>query len=114
MKIDQSFVASLGSDNRVTELVRTIVQMGNNLGLRVIAEGIETAVQQEILAELGCPWGQGYLFSPPLPASELSRLLASERFGGNGRPRGAAPQAVRSPVTALRALQSTQCTQPAF
>ena len=94
--------------------MRTIVHLGKNLGVDVIAEGIETAGQQQILTELGCPGGQGYWFSPPLPASELSRLLASERFGGNGRPRGAAPQAVRSPVTALRALQSTQCTQPAF
>jgi diguanylate cyclase (GGDEF)-like protein/PAS domain S-box-containing protein len=84
LKIDQSFIASLGSNDRVTELVRTIVQMGNNLGLRVIAEGIETVAQQEILAKLGCPWGQGYLFSRPLPANELSSLLASERFGGNG------------------------------
>jgi diguanylate cyclase (GGDEF)-like protein/PAS domain S-box-containing protein len=84
LKIDQSFVANLGGNKRATELVRTIIQMAKNLGVGVIAEGIETAAQQEILTRLGSCWGQGYLFSRPLPAEELSPLLASKRYGGHG------------------------------
>jgi diguanylate cyclase (GGDEF)-like protein len=76
LKIDKSFVARLGEDERTTELVRTIVQLGSKIGVGVIAEGIETAAQLEVLAHLGPCWGQGYLFSRPLPAGELERLLA--------------------------------------
>ena len=76
LKIDKSFVAGLGEDERTTELVRTIVQLGNRIGVGVIAEGIETAAQMEVLAHLGPCWGQGFLFSRPLPAGELEQLLA--------------------------------------
>ena len=71
LKIDKSFVAGLGQDDRTTELVRTIVQLGKNLGVIVIAEGVETTSQQACLRDLGCAWGQGYLFWRP------SRRLAS-------------------------------------
>jgi diguanylate cyclase (GGDEF)-like protein/PAS domain S-box-containing protein len=74
LKIDRSFVANL-QDNKSTELVRTIVQLGRNLGVDVIAEGIETPAQQHALAELGCPFGQGYWFSVPVPAGRLGELL---------------------------------------
>ena len=76
LKIDKSFVAGLDEDERTAELVRTIVQMGKNLSVGVIAEGVETASQHEMLTDLGCPWGQGFLFSPALPAAELQPLLA--------------------------------------
>lgn len=74
LKIDRSFVANL-QDDKSTELVRTIVQLGRNLGVDVIAEGIETPAQQHVLAELGCPLGQGYWFSVPVPAVRLGELL---------------------------------------
>jgi diguanylate cyclase (GGDEF)-like protein len=80
LKIDKSFVAGLGQDERTTELVRTIVQLGMNLGVIVIAEGIETTNQQACLSELGCAWGQGYLFSPAVSATGLEHLIATGRF----------------------------------
>jgi diguanylate cyclase (GGDEF)-like protein/PAS domain S-box-containing protein len=76
LKIDRSFVANL-EEGRSAELVRTIVQLGNNLGVEVIAEGIETPAQQQALIALGCPQGQGYWFSVPTSALDLGRLLAS-------------------------------------
>ena len=69
LKIDKSFVAGLGLDDRTTELVRTIVQLGKNLGVIVIAEGVETTNQQACFRDLGCAWGQGYLFSAAVPAT---------------------------------------------
>jgi diguanylate cyclase (GGDEF)-like protein/PAS domain S-box-containing protein len=80
LKIDKSFVAGLGHDERTTELVRTIVQLGMNLGVIVIAEGVETTNQQACLRDLGCGWGQGYLFSPAVPATGLEHLIATGRF----------------------------------
>jgi EAL domain-containing protein (putative c-di-GMP-specific phosphodiesterase class I) len=71
LKIDKSFVAQLGTDRRSTELVRTIVLMGVNLGMELIAEGIETQQRWSLLRRTQCTYGQGYLFSRPLPAGEL-------------------------------------------
>jgi diguanylate cyclase (GGDEF)-like protein len=71
LKIDKSFVAQLGTDRRSTELVRTIVLMGVNLGMELVAEGIETQDQWSLLRRTQCTYGQGYLFSRPLPADEL-------------------------------------------
>ena len=76
LKIDRSFVGRLGTSARSRELVRTIVTMGRNLDLDVIAEGIETAVEEEILQELGCTHGQGYRYSRPVPGPSLRAVLA--------------------------------------
>ena len=76
LKIDRSFVGRLGTSSRSRELVRTIVTMGRNLDLDVIAEGIETAVEEEILQELGCTHGQGYRYSRPVPGPSLRAVLA--------------------------------------
>jgi EAL domain-containing protein (putative c-di-GMP-specific phosphodiesterase class I) len=59
----------LDTDPRTAELVRTIVLMGANLGLKLIAEGIETTDQRDHLHRLGCTYGQGYLFAKPLPSA---------------------------------------------
>jgi diguanylate cyclase (GGDEF)-like protein len=75
LKIDRSFVTPLGTDPRSGELARTIVLMGANLGLAVIAEGIETAEQRDYLRDAGCPYGQGYWFSKPVPADEVPALV---------------------------------------
>jgi diguanylate cyclase (GGDEF)-like protein/PAS domain S-box-containing protein len=74
LKIDRSFVANL-EDEKSTELVRAIVNLGSSLNVDVIAEGIETPAQQRMLVDLGCPLGQGYWFSVPLPAEKLGQLL---------------------------------------
>ena len=68
LKIDRSFVADLGRAPGGLEIVRAILTLGSSLGLEVIAEGIETAEQLDQLVALGCRYGQGFLFSPPLDA----------------------------------------------
>jgi Amt family ammonium transporter len=77
LKIDQSFVSG-GSDRPGNwEIVRVIIGLANNMGLGVIAEGIETSEQLETIRELGCPLGQGFLFSKPVQPSEVRRFLDS-------------------------------------
>jgi EAL domain-containing protein (putative c-di-GMP-specific phosphodiesterase class I) len=73
LKIDRSFVSCMAQDG--TEIVRAIVGLAHNLGLDVIAEGVETADQLEQLKALGCEFGQGYLFSPPVEHAEAEALL---------------------------------------
>ncbi len=75
LKIDRSFVSRIESDSRSRELVATIVAMARSLEIGVIAEGIETRTQQRLLLELGCPLGQGYLFSRPVPADRVRDVL---------------------------------------
>jgi diguanylate cyclase (GGDEF)-like protein len=77
LKIDRSFVSRLTDNPRSRELVRTIVKMGLNLGLDVIAEGIETTRELELVRELGCTHGQGYLFSRPAPAATVAPFIGS-------------------------------------
>ena len=75
LKIDQSFVKNLtaGSDDMI--LCEAIIVMAHKLGLKVIAEGVETAEQRDLLSAAGCDYGQGYLFSKPLPADEFEQWL---------------------------------------
>jgi diguanylate cyclase (GGDEF)-like protein len=68
LKIDKSFVGDMQTNDKARELVRTIIVMGHNLGMQVIAEGIETTDQLRQLRELGCEFGQGHLFSRSVPA----------------------------------------------
>jgi len=76
VKIDRSFVSSLGEDRRNTELVASIVAMAKVLGLSVIAEGVEIEAQAELLAEIGCDELQGYLFGEPMASEHARRHLA--------------------------------------
>jgi diguanylate cyclase (GGDEF)-like protein len=69
LKIDRSFITDLATDAKTRELVRTIVHMGNNLDIAVIAEGVETGEQNELLRELGCRYGQGHWFARAMPAA---------------------------------------------
>ncbi len=66
LKIDRSFVNALGKGGRERDIVGAIVSLGKSLDMDVVAEGVETAEQREILRNLGCGYGQGYLFSRPL------------------------------------------------
>lgn len=79
LKIDKSFVKRLGEDAKNTAIVRAVVDLAAALGLRMIAEGVESAGQASRLQELGCEWVQGYYFVRPLPAPEIERLLAKPR-----------------------------------
>jgi diguanylate cyclase (GGDEF)-like protein len=75
VKIDRSFATALGESGRDTELVASIVAMAKVLGLSVIAEGVETEEQAELLAEMGCDELQGFLFGGGVPTAEARRLL---------------------------------------
>ncbi|WP_292780516.1 EAL domain-containing protein, partial [Methylophilus sp. UBA6697] len=66
VKIDRSFVRELGTSGEDEALCRAIIVMAHSLGMQVIAEGIENQRQLRILQEMGCDFGQGYYFSPPL------------------------------------------------
>ncbi len=96
LKIDRSFVQVLGPDGENNALVSAIISMADRLGLDCMAEGVETTLQSRILYQRGCTTAQGYFFSPPLPPSEIERLLAEGpaeeavpgRKGGEGTTRG--------------------------
>jgi diguanylate cyclase (GGDEF)-like protein/PAS domain S-box-containing protein len=75
IKIDQAFVANLSPVSEDMALCEAIIVMAHKLGIKVIAEGIETEQQRGLLAEAGCDFGQGYLFSKPLTAEEFERLF---------------------------------------
>jgi diguanylate cyclase (GGDEF)-like protein len=78
IKVDRSFVAGLdGSADR--SIVDAVIALAHGLGIGVVAEGIETASQLDRLRELGCDLGQGYLFSRPVPAPRMARLLRERR-----------------------------------
>jgi EAL domain-containing protein (putative c-di-GMP-specific phosphodiesterase class I) len=75
LKIDRSLVREILTDRAATAIVETIITLGRKMNLRVIAEGIETARQAERLRELGCGYGQGYYFSPPLESKPALQFL---------------------------------------
>ncbi|MCH7345907.1 EAL domain-containing protein [Pelomonas sp. CA6] len=76
IKIDRSFVHELAPHSRALALCRTIVSLAHELGMEVIAEGVETPEQLELLRAMGCDMGQGFLFARPLEAADLPRWLA--------------------------------------
>lgn len=71
LKIDKSFVMNMEHDANDAKIVRSTVDLGHNLGLRVVAEGIESEQAWDLLSQMGCDSGQGYLMSRPIPASEF-------------------------------------------
>lgn len=75
LKIDQSFTRNIGVKPSDAVIVQTIIGMGNNLGMEIIAEGVETESQRAFLQQHGCPVFQGYLFSKPVPLEEFEPML---------------------------------------
>jgi EAL domain-containing protein (putative c-di-GMP-specific phosphodiesterase class I) len=75
IKISRTLVTGIGHDAGAFEIVRAVVGLAHNLGLEVIAEGVETREQLDYLKVLGCEFAQGSQISPPLPAAEARALL---------------------------------------
>ena len=79
LKIDRVFVSRMDSDAETHEIVRVIVMLAHHLGLEVVAEGVETQAQLDMLRDLGCERAQGYLFSRPVGHETILKLLATNR-----------------------------------
>lgn len=75
LKIDRSFVGRLTDGDQPLQIVRTIVELARVLGMDVVAEGIETREQYRLLRQMGCRYGQGFLFAKPMPPEAVSNLL---------------------------------------
>jgi EAL domain-containing protein (putative c-di-GMP-specific phosphodiesterase class I) len=80
LKIDRSFVSHIGPHGEHSEIVRTIVGLGHNLGLEVVAEGVETPEQVAHLRALHCQYGQGFFFSPAVDGNAIRALIAGPRY----------------------------------
>lgn len=79
LKIDQSFTRNIDTDESDQTLCEAIIVMAHKLGMKVIAEGVETEAQRQVLLTAGCDYGQGYLFSKPVSATEFaSKYLVKE------------------------------------
>jgi PAS domain S-box-containing protein len=81
LKIDQSFISGIGIDTESGEIVRTIVTLAHNLGLDVVAEGVETIEQANALKNFGCEFAQGYYFHRPMGEKMVEELLEGQRVG---------------------------------
>jgi len=95
VKIDRSFITNIGPRGENAAIVRTIVNLAHNLGMKVIAEGVETEDQRQLLLDMGCEFGQGYLFSVPLDPAAAEALIA--RVHGRRRGRVQLPEGATSP-----------------
>jgi diguanylate cyclase (GGDEF)-like protein/PAS domain S-box-containing protein len=91
LKIDRSFVGALDKSESGLAIVRAIIGLAASLKMRVVAEGIETPQQHRILEELGCAFGQGYLFSRPVPITELGALTGGRPLISAALPCGGVP-----------------------
>ncbi len=78
LKIDKSFVMTMTVNDQDAVIVRTLVDLGRSLGLKTVAEGVESPDAQTMLREYGCDEGQGYLFSRPIPAEQFTLWLARQ------------------------------------
>lgn len=85
LKIDQSFVFGMVKNENDAIIVRSTIDLAHNLGLKVVAEGIEDYETLQLLEILGCDTGQGYLFSKPIPPDDLSQWLSESPWGFSGK-----------------------------
>jgi len=81
LKIDRTFVSGMEADKRNSAIVRSTIELGHNLGLAVVAEGVETEHELERLRGYGCDTAQGYLVARPMPAAALEKWLDGARDG---------------------------------
>ena len=86
LKLDRSFVSELGADTAADAIIAAVIEMARALGHEVVAEGVETVAQHEILRRLGCDQAQGYHFARPLPPAELVLVRAVSVAGAGLHP----------------------------
>ena len=108
LKIDRSFIDKMGDDDKSAAIVKTILMLGENLGIEVLAEGIETEQQLESLQVLGCRLGQGYLFSRPVNTKKAKNML--EKWQSRD---GSGPLANRVPTPISKSLRSSNAGRKA-
>ena len=96
LKIDKSFVMNMEGDPDDAKIVRSTIDLGHNMGLRVVAEGIESEIVWNLLANMGCNQGQGYFMSRPIPAEQLPRWMGSWKPPGKEVKLVSVPQSVRA------------------
>lgn len=87
LKIDRTFLKGVDAENTDSKdaaIVRAIITLGRNLGLRLVAEGIDRPAQLQFLLDAGCPEGQGFLIAPPRPAAEVEALLRPSKGEASG------------------------------
>ncbi len=80
LKIDRSFIANLHTRSESQEIVRTPLALAQNIGVRVVAEGVETPDELDLLKKLNCELAQGHLFSKPIRHDEITPLIGSKRY----------------------------------
>jgi len=83
LKLDWSFIGPLSSGQRQRAIIASVLTLAAHLDLRVIAEGVETQEQVTVVLELGCRYGQGFLFSRPVPADDAQRYALAHRSPGD-------------------------------
>jgi len=85
LKIDRSFIRDLESDDNDRAIIEAITEMARRLGIQVIAEGVETESQRDILQGIGCHWLQGYFFARPMPVSEFEQFIHDNPIMNEGK-----------------------------
>jgi PAS domain S-box-containing protein len=90
LKIDRAFVSCMDRDHDTHEIVRIIVMLAHNLGLKVVAEGVETQNQLDLVRNIGCEFGQGYFFSKPVDHETIGKLLGINRGANTSQPHASA------------------------
>ncbi|MFK7920123.1 MAG: GNAT family N-acetyltransferase [Ilumatobacter sp.] len=104
IKIDKSFVAEMETSHTSAALVKAVVDLAHNLGVTTVAEGVENADQKAQIHELGCTYGQGYLFSRPLSAKQLDQKLDAARQSAKARRNAPLDVHVVDSIPAMRKL----------
>ncbi len=113
IKIDPSFVAGLGTDGTLAMLTRTVVQVGHDLGIEIVAEGIERPEQLELLRAMGCGLGQGFLVARPMTAQRIESLAAMDgREPASLRPAAPAFPAADDALSGPPAADATPASSP--
>jgi predicted signal transduction protein with EAL and GGDEF domain len=96
LKIDRSFISEMLKSSESQEIVKTILSLGSNLGMEVVAEGVETPEQVNLLKSIGCEYAQGYFFSRPLDSAEIGRTLLKSEANSYTLPQESPKQHVAS------------------